>query len=181
MPATGPRIALVAQRTRASDYGSEGWGFESLRARTYLVSVLDFMCVRASDLAWRRFCRPLLCAARSGCPQSLASAVRSQHHAGPVPDQNPPTDGRAPIRLSIDSGVERGIRSRIPSLLARTCAGWFRPPTGPSEVLQPRRRAETQSRLEWEVGRTSSVDERRQGLRQLKFVLGSRFGQPHPA
>jgi hypothetical protein len=25
--------ALVAQRTRASDYGSEGWGFESLRAR----------------------------------------------------------------------------------------------------------------------------------------------------
>ena len=28
---TGP--ALVAQRIRASDYGSEGWGFESLRAR----------------------------------------------------------------------------------------------------------------------------------------------------
>ncbi len=27
------RPALVAQRTRASDYGSEGWGFESLRAR----------------------------------------------------------------------------------------------------------------------------------------------------
>ena len=26
--------ALVAQRTRASDYGSEGWGFESLRARS---------------------------------------------------------------------------------------------------------------------------------------------------
>jgi hypothetical protein len=25
--------ALVAQRIRASDYGSEGWGFESLRAR----------------------------------------------------------------------------------------------------------------------------------------------------
>ena len=24
--------ALVAQRIRASDYGSEGWGFESLRA-----------------------------------------------------------------------------------------------------------------------------------------------------
>ncbi len=26
------RQALVAQRIRASDYGSEGWGFESLRA-----------------------------------------------------------------------------------------------------------------------------------------------------
>ncbi len=26
-------FALVAQRIRASDYGSEGWGFESLRAR----------------------------------------------------------------------------------------------------------------------------------------------------
>lgn len=26
-------IALVAQLDRASDYGSEGWGFESLRAR----------------------------------------------------------------------------------------------------------------------------------------------------
>ncbi len=25
--------ALVAQLDRASDYGSEGWGFESLRAR----------------------------------------------------------------------------------------------------------------------------------------------------
>ena len=25
--------ALVAQLERASDYGSEGWGFESLRAR----------------------------------------------------------------------------------------------------------------------------------------------------
>ena len=25
----------VAQLDRASDYGSEGWGFESLRARTY--------------------------------------------------------------------------------------------------------------------------------------------------
>ncbi len=29
----GAHPALVAQRTRASDYGSEGWGFESLRAR----------------------------------------------------------------------------------------------------------------------------------------------------
>ena len=29
----GSQPALVAQRTRASDYGSEGWGFESLRAR----------------------------------------------------------------------------------------------------------------------------------------------------
>jgi hypothetical protein len=26
-------VALVAQLDRASDYGSEGWGFESLRAR----------------------------------------------------------------------------------------------------------------------------------------------------
>ena len=26
-------FALVAQLDRASDYGSEGWGFESLRAR----------------------------------------------------------------------------------------------------------------------------------------------------
>ena len=26
-------LALVAQLDRASDYGSEGWGFESLRAR----------------------------------------------------------------------------------------------------------------------------------------------------
>ena len=35
--AAGPRLrpltALVAQLDRASDYGSEGWGFESLRAR----------------------------------------------------------------------------------------------------------------------------------------------------
>src|SRR5919106_869369 len=28
-----PQPALVAQLERASDYGSEGWGFESLRAR----------------------------------------------------------------------------------------------------------------------------------------------------
>src|SRR5690606_18299836 len=28
-----PQQALVAQLERASDYGSEGWGFESLRAR----------------------------------------------------------------------------------------------------------------------------------------------------
>ena len=32
-PGQAPNQALVAQLDRASDYGSEGWGFEFLRAR----------------------------------------------------------------------------------------------------------------------------------------------------
>jgi hypothetical protein len=36
--------ALVAQWIRASDYGSEGWGFESLRARETAGQGLNFSC-----------------------------------------------------------------------------------------------------------------------------------------
>src|SRR5205807_225602 len=45
--------ALVAQWTRASDYGSEGWGFESLRARQPLTC--GFTQESLADL---RRCRP---------------------------------------------------------------------------------------------------------------------------
>ncbi len=39
----GSLPALVAQLDRASDYGSEGWGFESLRARCKYPGRLAFM------------------------------------------------------------------------------------------------------------------------------------------
>ena len=35
-------LAGVAQRIRASDYGSEGWGFESLRPHHETLEILGF-------------------------------------------------------------------------------------------------------------------------------------------
>ncbi len=58
--------ALVAQLDRASDYGSEGWGFESLRAhqirsfpRTVsleLTATISIPAAKVSDWFRDRFC-----------------------------------------------------------------------------------------------------------------------------
>ena len=55
-------------------------------------------------------CLGPLCATRSAYPRSLASIVRSQRRAGPVPDRTQPIDDTTPIRLSNAGREERDIR-----------------------------------------------------------------------
>ncbi len=156
MPATGPRIALVAQRTRASDYGSEGWGFESLRARKFLRGRSSYLPSFRSSLAASWSSPALLNSYRRSSMMRVSRSISASRSARA-------SSKPAHCRHSAQPALHRfrsGTRycSRIPSLLARTCAGWFRPPTGPSEVLQPRRRARPNpvSNGKWAVPRRST-------------------------
>src|SRR5437763_1743037 len=72
--------ALVAQRIRASDYGSEGWGFESLRARSPLTS--SFSYETPADL--RRCRSTFLLSLLSDVPRCVASP------GGKVGEVHPP-------------------------------------------------------------------------------------------
>ncbi len=49
-PVGHPSAVPVAQPDRASDFGSEGWGFESLQARVYLSTTYAIDRFRAESL-----------------------------------------------------------------------------------------------------------------------------------
>ena len=60
--------ALVAQLDRASDYGSEGWGFESLRAR-HIIAVQK----AEADPSGSAFCLQGGIQGGTGVPQPMSS------------------------------------------------------------------------------------------------------------
>ena len=52
IPAPQLKFAPVAQLDRASDFGSEGWGFKSLRAYICFINC-EFKIINFSKLLWR--------------------------------------------------------------------------------------------------------------------------------
>jgi hypothetical protein len=100
-----PRTGARSSTDRASDYGSEGWGFESLRARTLIRGLTSGDRRRASE-AWRLGGLPPLTVSRS-CSGDLLTAVRLPH-IGPRTPGREHAEPRGWKVVPVKRGLPRG-------------------------------------------------------------------------